>query len=67
MTDSFSQAIVRSPGPEIVDGIRSGPQAPDYQRACQQHAAYVQALEDCGLTVTQMPALPGFPDCGHSW
>jgi dimethylargininase len=36
--------------------------APDYQRALQQHGAYCEALEICGLTLTRLEPDEGFAD-----
>ena len=59
----FSKAIVRLPGQSMVKGLttsRLG--SPDYEKAFIQHQAYVQALKECGLEVTVMPADEEFPD-----
>ena len=36
--------------------------APNYARALEQHAAYCDALEQCGLTLTRLEADERFPD-----
>lgn len=59
----FTKAIVRTPGPSMVDGLTSanlGP--PVYEKALAQHAAYVQALKACGLYVTVLPPDNNYPD-----
>ena len=59
----FTQAIVRLPGRSLTFGITSaqlGP--PDIARALDQHAAYVEALRRCDVTVTILPALEDYPD-----
>ena len=59
----FNQAIVRRPGKSLVNGITTaGLGQPDYQLALKQHDAYIEALENCGLTVTIMPADEAYPD-----
>ena len=60
----FSQALVRTPAPSLVSGITSSSHlgACDYLLACQQHEGYIQALKQCGLEVTVLPALDDFPD-----
>ncbi|HSG90624.1 MAG TPA: arginine deiminase family protein [Pseudomonadales bacterium] len=59
----FTHAITRLPAPSLVDGITTaGLGRPDFERALDQHAAYVDALRHCGLDVTVLPALPEFPD-----
>jgi dimethylargininase len=59
----FRHAIVRRPGATFAQGLTSadlGP--PDLARALAQHAAYVAALEGCGLAVTVLGADERFPD-----
>ncbi|NMC44578.1 MAG: N(G),N(G)-dimethylarginine dimethylaminohydrolase [candidate division Zixibacteria bacterium] len=59
----FTKAIVRTPGASMVDGLTSaGSGKPDYAKALVQHAAYIRALESCGLRVTVLPADEAFPD-----
>lgn len=59
----FSKAIVRTPCQALVNGISSANLgAPDYQKALFQHADYVEALKECGLQVTVLPADEKFPD-----
>lgn len=59
----FTHAIVRKPGKSLVHGITSAPLGrPDYSLALVQHAAYVKALESCGLHVTTMDADETYPD-----
>ena len=59
----FTKAIVRTPCRALVNGLSSanlGP--PDYRRALLQHADYIEALKECGLQVTVLPADENFPD-----
>ena len=59
----FKNAIVRKPGRSLVNGLTGanlGP--PDYNKAVEQHAGYVKALKDCGLTVRVLEADENFPD-----
>jgi dimethylargininase len=59
----YSHAIVRVPGPSVVDGLRAdGGEGPDYQAVLAEHAAYVAALRTIGLTVEVLPPAPDFPD-----
>jgi dimethylargininase len=59
----FSRAIVRQPGNSLVNGITTaGLGAPDYELALKQHGQYIDALEQCGLEVTVMPADENYPD-----
>lgn len=60
---SFSRAIVRTPSRSMVNGITGADLgAPDYSLALAQHAAYIQALQSCGLEVTVLPADERYPD-----
>ena len=63
---AFSRALMRRPAPNFVDGLTSSAHlgAPDFELALWQHEAYAQALRDCGLEVTVLPADERFPD-GH--
>lgn len=59
----FTHAIVRLPGENFADGLtREDLGAPSLARALEQHAAYCQALRDCGLALTTLPADPSYPD-----
>jgi dimethylargininase len=60
---NFTRAIVRPPSATFADGLTSaGLGAPDLPVALAQHAAYVAALEACGLAVTTLPPDDRFPD-----
>jgi dimethylargininase len=59
----FTRAIVRPPARSFAAGLSSaalGP--PDVDRALEQHAGYVRALRDCGLTVTCLEPDGAYPD-----
>ena len=59
----FSHAITRIPGPDYSQGLTTSTlAAPDLALTLAQHEAYVRCLESLGLTVTVLPAAPGFPD-----
>ena len=60
----FKNAIVRTPCKAVCDGITSAPELgkPIYEKALEQHAAYIEALKACGVKVTVLPALDEFPD-----
>jgi dimethylargininase len=59
----FSKAIIRPPGTNYAGGLTRIPLGmPDYERARQQHAAYCEALERCGLALTQLEADERYPD-----
>jgi dimethylargininase len=59
----FTRAIARTPSNNFADGITTaGLGAADYPKALHQHAAYVRALESCGLQVTTLDPDPAHPD-----
>ena len=54
---------MRQPGRRIVSGLsKSSLQRPVYAKALEQHHAYVQALQVCGLEVTVLDPLEEYPD-----
>ena len=60
----FSNVIVRKPGRSLCDGITSAPELgqPIYERAVEEHDDYIAALKQCGVEVTELPALEAYPD-----
>ncbi|HBX68664.1 MAG TPA: amidinotransferase [Chloroflexi bacterium] len=59
----FSTAITRKPGENFAQGITTSHLgAPNYVRMLAQHAAYTQTLQQLGLTVIELEALPAYPD-----
>jgi dimethylargininase len=59
----FTRAIVRPPARNFAAGLTSaaaGP--PDFSRALEQHARYVEALRERGLTVTCLEPDEAYPD-----
>ncbi|WP_130862576.1 dimethylarginine dimethylaminohydrolase family protein [Bacilliculturomica massiliensis] len=60
----FKNVIVRRPCRAMVEGITSAPELgrPDYELALKQHDAYIEALKQCGVAVTVLPACERFPD-----
>jgi dimethylargininase len=59
----FTKAIVRSPSARFAEGLTTADLgAPNYARALKQHAAYCDALEKCGLTLTHLEADERYPD-----
>ena len=59
----FTHAIVRRPASTLAQGISSVELGkPDYYLACEQHDAYIGALEKCGLQTTVLEALDEYPD-----
>ena len=59
----FSKAIVRVPGGNFASGLTTVDLgAVDFERALQQHKAYCEALESCGLDLTRLAADERYPD-----
>jgi dimethylargininase len=58
----FAHAIVRTPSPSVVEGLREGNEAPRYEAVLAEHRAYVAALEAAGLAVELLEPLVDFPD-----
>ncbi|TLU61871.1 N(G),N(G)-dimethylarginine dimethylaminohydrolase [Thalassotalea litorea] len=59
----FTRAIVRKPSQSMVNGLTEAELGlPDYSLACEQHQDYICALKECGLQVTELPALEDYPD-----
>ena len=60
----FENVIVRRPGKSLCDGITSAPELgqPIYERAIEEHDDYIAALKQCGVEVTELPALEQYPD-----
>ncbi|WP_394175891.1 dimethylarginine dimethylaminohydrolase family protein [Thalassotalea litorea] len=59
----FTRAIVRKPCKAMLSGLTTANMGlPDYELACEQHQDYISALKECGLQVTELPALEAYPD-----
>ena len=59
----FSRAIVRPPSPNFFTGHTTADLGkPHFAMALKQHAAYCQALEKCGLSLTVLPPDSQYPD-----
>jgi dimethylargininase len=59
----FTNAIVREPGRSVIDGLREDRSAtPDFAGVRAEHATYIAALREAGLTVDVLPPLEAFPD-----
>ncbi len=59
----FSRAIVRVPCRNFVHGLTTaGLGRPDFDKALDQHAAYVEALRSCGVEVIILGGDERFPD-----
>ncbi len=56
-------AIVRRPSKKLGEGITTASLGvPNFERACEQHAAYCEALRAAGATVTVLEADAAHPD-----
>ena len=59
----FTNAIVRKPCAEMVNGITTATLGkPDFEKAQKQHELYIAALQACGLKVHILEADSRFPD-----
>jgi dimethylargininase len=58
----FGHAIVRMPAPSVIEGLRTGAEAPTYEGVLAEHRAYVAALEAAGLAVEVLEPLDAYPD-----
>lgn len=59
----FTKAIVRPPAFSFANGITAGQLGPpNYELALEQHAAYCEAVEQCGLTLIRLEADDHYPD-----
>lgn len=60
---AFNRAIVRTPSPSVIDGLRAvDVGAPNFDAVLAEHRDYVRALESLGVNVETLPALEPFPD-----
>lgn len=59
----YEQAIVREVSNSLVNGLTEAKLGkPDIALAKKQHAAYVEAIRQCGLEITVLPPLEEYPD-----
>ncbi len=59
----LTKAIVRAPSANFATGLTSVDLGkPDYNVAIRQHAAYCEALQSCGLTLSGLPPDERHPD-----
>ena len=59
----FQHAIVRTPAANFADGLTSGNFGkPDFAKVLAQHAAYCDALTQCGLQLVRLDADLDHPD-----
>ena len=59
----FTNVIVKTPCRAMINGITTADLGkPDYELALKQHAAYIEALRQCGVKVTVLEADEAYPD-----
>ena len=60
----FTNAIVRTPGKSIVEGLTESKAlgTPNYEQAIIQHQSYIDSLKMCGLDVTVLEPCEEYPD-----
>lgn len=60
----FRNCIMRRPSRSMIEGITSSPElgVPDYDLALKQHDRYIEAMQECGMRVTVLPAMEEYPD-----
>lgn len=63
MIFEFDSAVVREPAQSVIHGLSSqSGQRPSFEAIAREHAEYVRALEESGLSVEQLPPLENYPD-----
>jgi len=59
----FKNAIVRVPGSNFADGLTTVDLGiPEFSKVLEAHVSYCDALEQCGLVLTRLPADLNHPD-----
>lgn len=60
----YKNAIVRTPAPSMIAGLTTSASLgkPDFQLALTQHQDYIDALRQCGVDVSILPANADYPD-----
>lgn len=60
----FQHVIVKTPCAAMIHGITDHPELgiPIYEKALEQHRAYIETLENCGVDVTVLPPDEAYPD-----
>jgi dimethylargininase len=59
---AFDSAIVRTPAPSVVDGLRVGEESPTYEGVLAESHAYAAALAAAGLAIETLAPLDAYPD-----
>lgn len=59
----FKNTIVKTPGESYINGLTTSDLGtPIFEKALEQHKAYIEALKKCGTEVTVLPSHNEFPD-----
>ena len=59
----FGNVIVKTPGKSYLNGLTTSDLGkPVFDTLLEQHNKYIKALEQCGVSVTHLPASEEFPD-----
>jgi dimethylargininase len=59
----FNNAIVRAVPGSVVDGLRATDLgSPNFDDVVREHAAYMRALENAGVSIEILPSLEAYPD-----
>jgi dimethylargininase len=59
----FKNTIVKTPGESYINGLTTSDLGkPDFEKALQQHQAYIEALKKCGVEVNVQPCNSDYPD-----
>lgn len=59
----FTKAITRKPGSNYEEGLTTVDLGiPDYKKTLVEHAHYLSAIKQCGLTLIELPSDLRFPD-----
>jgi dimethylargininase len=59
----FKKAIVKTPCRNLINGLTTSDLGPPvYEKALDQHAAYIEALQSCGIEVIIIEPDEDFPD-----
>jgi dimethylargininase len=59
----FTHAVVRAPSRSVTRGLAAADRGrPSFDGVAREHAAYVRALKDAGLSVNILPPLEAYPD-----
>jgi dimethylargininase len=59
---AFDSAIVRTPAESVVNGLRTGGEAPAFEGVLAEFRAYAAALAGAGLAVETLAPLDDYPD-----